>query len=107
VHEFGQQSGGDGPFVAEQAGGRLLESRSAKKGKTDGKIHTFFTAKKWSTIESLIGHQHPLNSNLIKNSEAEFCLVEMLDCSLIVYHPYRTLLQFRNVRCYFWTIKKG
>jgi cyclin C len=26
-------------------------------------------------------------------TEAEFCLLEMMDCSLIVYHPYRPLMQ--------------
>ncbi|CAK5019544.1 unnamed protein product [Meloidogyne enterolobii] len=54
------------------------------------------TTKKWPVIESLIAHNHQINSHQIKGSEAEFCLVEMLDCSLIVYHPYRSLHQFRN-----------
>uniref|UniRef100_A0A1I8BYY7 Cyclin-C n=1 Tax=Meloidogyne hapla TaxID=6305 RepID=A0A1I8BYY7_MELHA len=52
--------------------------------------------KKWQVIESLIAHNHQINSHQIKGSEAEFCLVEILDCSLIVYHPYRSLHQFRT-----------
>lgn len=53
--------------------------------------------KKWTTIESLVSiyQQHQIKHHHV--SEAEFCLVEMLDCSLIVYHPYRTLLQLRIV----------
>lgn len=33
--------------------------------------------------------------------EAEYILLEVMDCCLIVYQPYRPLLQIINVRCCF------
>ncbi|KAL3089228.1 hypothetical protein niasHT_021172 [Heterodera trifolii] len=63
--------------------------------------HTKLTAtfqramKKWALFDpQQMALYHQIKHHHI--SETEFCLVELLDCSLIVYHPYRPLLQFRN-----------
>ena len=46
----------------------------------------------WQKYQSIFRAEYPYRTNHI--SECEFLLLEMLDCCLIVYHPYRPLTQY-------------
>jgi cyclin C len=46
----------------------------------------------WQKYQNILRPEYPYRTNHIL--ECEFLLLEMLDCCLIVYHPYRPLTQY-------------
>lgn len=46
----------------------------------------------WQKYQNVLRPEYPYRTNHIL--ECEFLLLEMLDCCLIVYHPYRPLTQY-------------
>lgn len=55
-------------------------------------LEIFFTVKKWPYLNQEL----TIRSQVLQ--EAEFYVLEVMDCCLIVYHPYRPLNQMIQVK---------